>query len=137
MTIPAAAWSSRFVRLANDGQRGIRFAVPVFLLIDLAVPMNGEYEVLRQRVNDRNANTMKAAGYLVGIVVKFTAGVQDGHDDLGSRSALFRVLIDRDTAPVVRNRDRFIGVNGHRNDVTMAGQGLVNRVIDNLENHVV
>ena len=31
----------------------------------------------------------------------------------------------------------FIGMYGHGDGVAIAGQGLVDRVIDNLENHVV
>ena len=43
----------------------------------------------------------------------------------------------RDTASVVRDRDRFVGVNRHRDQTAESCQGLVDRVVDDLENHVV
>ena len=80
---------------------------------------------------------MQAARHLVGVVVELTAGVQDGHDDLCRGSALLRVHIDRDTAAVVGDRDRFIGMNRDRDDVAVASEGFVDRVVDDFENHVV
>ena len=63
--------------------------------------------------------------------------MQYGHDDLRRRAPFFRVHIDRDTAAVIENRHGFIGVDGDRDDAAMAGQSLVDRVIDDLENHVM
>jgi len=37
----------RAVRVADDRQRGDRLPVPVFLLVDLAVPVNGQDQLLR------------------------------------------------------------------------------------------
>ena len=80
---------------------------------------------------------MQAAGNLVRGVVELTARVQDGHDHLGGRDAFLGVDIHRDAAAVVRNGHRLIGVDGDDNTVTVAGQGLVYRVVDDLEHHVV
>src|SRR5476649_159502 len=80
---------------------------------------------------------MQTAGYLVGGVIELTAGVQHGHDDLGSRASFLGVDIHGNTAAVVEYGDRFIGVDGHDDAIAMAGQRLVNGVIHNLENHVM
>ena len=125
------------VGVPNDGQWRQRFAMSVFLLVRLAVAMDRQDQVLRQGVHDRHADAVQAAGYLVGIVVKLTAGVQDGHDDLGGRAALLRVHIDRYAATVVTDRHGLIGVDRDGYDVTMTRQSFVDRVVDNLKNHVV
>jgi hypothetical protein len=48
---------------------------------------------------------VQAAGNLIGIVVKLTAGVQHGHDDFGGRNALFLVNLGGNTAAVIANGD--------------------------------
>ena len=45
--------------------------------------------------------------------------------------------VDRNTAAVIRYGDRLIGVDGHGDRVTVACQGFVDRVVDDLEYHVV
>ena len=107
-------------RVTNNGQRRGRLTMHVFLLVGLAVAMNGKHQVLGQRINDRNANAVQAPADLVRIVVKFSARVQDGHDDLCRRAPLFRVQVNRDAAPVIADGDRLVGVDRHRNCVAVA-----------------
>jgi len=80
---------------------------------------------------------VESAADLVRGVIKLTAGVQHGHDDLRRRTPLFRVNIDRNATTVVANGNRFVRVDRHRYRVAMAGKRLIDRVIDNLEDHVV
>ena len=80
---------------------------------------------------------MQAAGDLVRVVVEFSAGVQHGHDDLGCRAILFLVDVGRDAPAVVGHGHRFVGVDRDDDPVAVAGKGLVDRVVDDLENHVV
>src|ERR1700759_56792 len=80
---------------------------------------------------------MQTTGDLVGAVIELTAGVQDGHDDLGRGAPFLGVDIHRYSTPVVGHGHGFIGVYGHDDPVAMTGQSLVNRVIHNLENHVM
>jgi hypothetical protein len=63
--------------------------------------------------------------------------VQDGHDDLGGGSTLLWVDICGDPAAIVGDRDAFVGVYGDNDTIAMARQGLIDRIVDNLENHVV
>ena len=109
----------------------------ILLLMHLAFAIDRQDQVFGQRIDHRHADAVQAAGNLVGVVVELTAGMQHGHDDLGCRAALFRVHIDRDSAAVVGDRHRLVGVDRYRDDRTVAGQGLVDRVVDDLENHVV
>ena len=80
---------------------------------------------------------MQTAGYLVGIVVELTAGVQHGHDDFRCRSALFRVHVNRNAPAVIRDRHGFVRVDRYRDLTAKTCQRLVDRVVDDLENHVV
>ena len=57
-------------------------------------------------VDDRDPHSVETAGNLVRVVVELAAGVQHRHDDLGGRTSLLFVVVDRDSAPVVRDRDR-------------------------------
>ena len=80
---------------------------------------------------------MQTARDLVGVVVELTAGVQHGHDDFGGGDALFRMDIDRNSTAVVVHGDGFVGVDGDNDVGAVTGQRLVDRVVDDLEDHVV
>src|SRR5690606_24774874 len=118
-------------------QRRHRLAHGVFLAVVVAVAPDVEGELLAERIDHRDADAVQAAGHLVAVVVELTAGVQLGHDDLRRRDALFLVDVDGDAAAVVGHRDRTVLVDGHGDVVGVAGQGLVDRVVDHLEHHVV
>ncbi len=60
-----------------------------------------------------------------------------GHDDFGGRNPLLVADPDRDAAPVVGDRDRAVGVEGHGDRVAVAGERLIDRVVDDLVDHVV
>ena len=54
-----------------------------------------------------------------------------------AETALLGVDIHRDAAAVVGDGDRVVGVDGDDDAVAVAGQRLVDRVVDDLEDHVV
>ena len=122
---------------AGDGQRRNRLAQAVFLLVELAIAMDGELQHLRKRVDDGDADTVQAARDFVGAVVELTARVQHGHDDFGGGTTFFGVDVDRDAAAVVLDGDGFVGVDRDDNAVAMAGERFVDSVVDDLEHHVV
>src|ERR1700729_1093464 len=80
---------------------------------------------------------MQTTGDLIGAVIELTAGVQDGHDDLGCGTSFLGVDIHRYSTTVVGHGHGFVSVNGHDDTIAMTGQSLVDRVIHNLENHVM
>ena len=97
--------------------------------------------ISRKRVDDGDADAVQAAGHLVGIVVRrvleLPAGMELGHDDLGGRHAFLLVDAGRDAAAIVLDADRAVGVEGDQDPVAMAGQRLVDRIVGDLEHHVV
>src|SRR5262249_28717730 len=84
-----------------------------------------------------HTNTMQPPRDLVGALIEFTAGMEVGHDDLGSRYSLFIVDTDRDTAAVVGDSARTIGVQCHGDGVAETGKGFVDSIVDDLINHVM
>jgi hypothetical protein len=47
--------------------------------MDLAFPVDGDFDIGRQRVNGFDADAMEAAGNLVaGLIVELAAGMQNG-----------------------------------------------------------
>ncbi len=80
---------------------------------------------------------MKAAGDFVAFGIELTAGVQFGHDDLGSADALFLVDADRDTAAIVDYGDGIVVVDGDADFGGMAGEGFIDGIVHHLVDEVV
>ena len=113
-----------------------RHAALVGLLVDLAVAPDFELEASRERVDDRDADAVETARDLVAVVVELAAGVQDGQDDFRRRLAAL-VTIDRDAAAVVDDRDRVVDVDRDVDLIAVAGERLVDGVVDDLVDEMV
>ena len=126
---------------ADDLQRRLGIAVPKAHEMLFPVAPDGEVEPLRKRVDDADADAVEAAGHLVGVVVaavlELSAGVELGHDDLGRRDAFALMDAGRDAAAVVLDRDRPVGIQLDDDPVAMAGEGFVDRIVRDLEHHMV
>ena len=82
---------------------------------------------------------MKATGDPVSAAAELAARVKGREHDLDGGSAVLRSWdrLHRDTAPVVGNADRAVGVDRDDDLVGMAGHRLVDRVVDYLVDEVV
>ena len=120
-------------------QLALGLAALVVLGPDVAVAADLEVERLRERVDDRDADAVQAAGDLVAaaLAAELAAGVEHGEHDLGRRSLLLGVLVNRDPAAVVDDGDRLVRVDRDRDVVAVAGERLVDRVVDDLPDQVV
>src|SRR5207247_10457716 len=103
----------------------------------LAFPANLDLEPLAERVHDGDADTVQAAGDLVGGVLELAAGVQHRQHDLGRRLAALLVGVDRNAATVVSDGAGAVGVQDDLDVVAIAGQRLVDGVVDRLVHEVV
>ncbi len=121
---------------AGDLERPCRRAALVGLLIDLAVAPDLDFEPFGQGVHDRDADAVETARHLVAVVVELAAGVQHGHHDFGRRLAA-GVLVDRDAAAVVDDGDRPVDMNRDVDLIAVAGEGFVDRVVDDLVDEMV
>ena len=80
---------------------------------------------------------MEAAGDLVGALAEFSAGVEVGEHELEGRDLVDRVGVDGDAAAVVLDRAGAVEVDRDLDRRGEARQGLVHRVVDDLEDAVV
>ena len=122
---------------ADDRERRDRVAVAEFHEVLLAVAPDRELEPGRQRIDHRDADAVQAAGHLVGVLVEFSAGVELGHDDLGRRHAFALVDVGRDAAAIVAHGAGAVGIERHRDLGGVAGERLVDGVVDDLVDHVM
>ena len=118
--------------------RPLRHAAHVGLLPLEAVALDGHVELVRERVDDRDADAVQAAGDLVAAALaELAAGVQDREHDLEGGLALLLHLRDGDAAAVVDDGHRVVRVDRHRDGVAVARERLVHRVVHNLIDKVV
>ncbi len=106
------------------------------------VAPDGQLQPFAQRVDDRDAHAVQTARDLVGVaavvrVVEFPAGVELGHDDLGSRNAFLGMHVDRDPTAVVADGNAVVGMDFHHDFSRMTGQRLINAIVHDFVDHVV
>ena len=124
-------------RRTNHGERRHRVAVVKFHEIFLAVAPDAKLEPARQRVDHRDTDAVQTAGNLVGVLIEFSAGVQLGHDDLGSGYAFAFVDVGRNAAAVVAHGAGAVRIERDGYLFGIACEGFVDRVIDDLIDHVM
>ena len=125
------------LRRADLLQRTLRRAALRVRLHPLrAVAVHLELELHRERVDDRHADAVQAAGDLVAVAAELPARVQRGEDDLGGGLAP-GVRVDRDAAPVVGDATAAVGEDRDVDARGLAGHRLVDRVVDDLVHEVV
>ncbi len=94
--------------------------------------------MLGERVDDRDADAVQAAGGGIGLVREFAARVERGHDDFeGGFPGEFRVGVDRDAAAIVG--DGQVAVIGQLDldPVGEARDGFVHGVVEDFGEEVV
>ena len=91
------------VPVARKRRLGVTQAVT--LLVGRAIAEDDQVQGFRKRVDDGYADAVETAGNLVRVLIEFSAGVQDGHDDFGGGSAFFGMDINGNAAAVVADRD--------------------------------
>ena len=103
----------------------------------VALLAHADVEPGGQRVDHRGADAVQATGHLVAAAAELAAGVQLGEHELDGADALGGVHVGGDAAPVVLDADRAVLHQGDVDGVGVAGQGLVDRVVDDLPDQVV
>ena len=125
-------------RLAGVLQFGLRLAALERHSVELLAARDLDLHALGQRIGDRDADAVQAAGGLVDLGVEFAAGVQRAHDHFERRLVLeFRMRIDRNAAAVVGDGDKTVGLHLDFDPVGVAGQRLVHGVVDDFGEQVM
>ena len=121
----------------NGFQVGLGRAAAIPLDVRLPGAFDLQFQELGQGVDDGHADAVQPAGNPVGAVVELSAGVQLGQHDLGRGHAFGRMLFGRDAAAVIDDGDAAVGVDRDDDLRAVAGQGLIDRVVDEFENEVM
>ena len=96
-----------------------------------------DLELAAQRVDDRDAHAVQATGHLVAAAAELAAGVQHGQRHRDRRHVLAGGRVGGDAAAVVLDADAAVVLQGHRDAGGVAGQRLVDGVVDDLPHEVV
>ena len=123
-------------RLALDELRR-RLAAREALRPDEAVAAHLDREPLRERVDDRDADAVQAAGDLVAAAAELAAGVQHREHHLDGAHVVLLVALDRDAAAVVADADRAVGQERRRDLVAVPRESLVDAVVEHLVDEVM
>ena len=103
-----------------------------------AVALDLDLEPARQRVDDRHADAVQAAGDLVALAAELAARVQHREHDLGrGLVGVLGVRVDRDPAAVVDDPAAAVGQQRDVDPRRVARERLVDRVVDDLVDEVV
>ena len=122
----------------TDGlQRRGTEAVAELHAVFVAVALDADLDLGRQRVDHRNADAMQAAGEGVVLAVELAAGVQAGQDQFDARDAFLGVDVDRHAPAVVGHLAAAVGVQHDRHRFGVAGQGFVDGVVDHFLGQMV
>jgi hypothetical protein len=123
--------------LAGDLHRALRLAPCELLAVDLAVAVNFGDQPLRERVDDRDAYAVQAAGDLVPLAAELAAGVELGQHDGQGRQTLLGHDVDGDARAPVAHGHGVVGVDGDLDPVVATRESLVDRVVHSLVDEVV
>ncbi len=137
MAWPETDLSTRYFRFACYRQRRLRHTMHVSLLMHFAFTTNHQLQFLRQGVNDGDTYAVQTTGNFIGVIIEFTACMQNSHDNFRRRNALFRVNTGWDTTAIIGNRHGVVRVNRYHDIFTVTRERFVDSVIYHLEYHVV
>ena len=115
----------------DDLAAGELHAVALSLLVDL------DLEPLAQRVDDRSADAVQAAGDLVAAAAELAAGVQHGEHDLEGAFAGLLLDVHGDAAAVVADADDVALLDDDLDGGAEARQSLVDGVVHDLVDQMV
>src|SRR5262249_9792279 len=118
---------------------GGRLAAREPLLVALAVALDGDDQLLAERVDHRGADAVQAARDLVVAAAGgLAARVQQREDHLEGALLVLGHVVDGDAAAVVVDRDGLaVVVQGHQHLGRVLVDDLVDRVVDDLPQQVV
>ena len=142
----------KVLAIGPDPYRGAGFAVTVFTLLahlqglyhisareyqagHLALAVSGGFQPRGQRVGHAHTDTMQTARKTVGAalaLVKLATGMQPREHQFDHGCVFFRVQSKGNSAAIVFDADRAVGVQNDLDFFTMPGQGFIGCVVQHL-----
>src|SRR5699024_5088191 len=98
----------------------------------VTVTADAHVHAFRQCVERGDTDTMEATGDRIPAAAELTSGVQDRHNHFNGGFIFGGVHGHGNTATIVFNAHAAIFLEGHVDGVSVAGQGLIHRVIHDL-----
>src|SRR3569623_178402 len=95
------------------------------------------FELLRQRIDHRHANAVQTAGKTIILIGEFTTGVQPREYHFHARHFFARMHVDRHAAAVVFHFQRAVFIKRHFDTAGVAGDRLVDAIVDHLLGKVI
>ena len=80
---------------------------------------------------------MQATRNFIGVVIEFSTGMQNSHDNFCRGSSLFLMDIDRNATTIIGNRNGFIDMDNDFNFRTKSRQGLIDGIVHDFEYHMM
>ena len=108
-----------------------------FHFVNFPVFVHPHPQPLGQRVDNRRAYAVEAAGDLVAAAAEFAAGVEHGVHHFQGRPSGLGLDVHGDTPAVVGDGDGIAGIDGDGDVLAVAGQSLVDGVVHDLIDQVV
>ena len=121
----------------DDLDRAARLAALTLEMIVLAITVDVRLQPFAQGVNHADADAVQAAGHLVAVAVELAAGMQSREHHLECTDLDVLVHFDGDAPPVVFDRAGAIDLNADQNLRALAGERLIDRVVEHLIDEVV
>ena len=118
-------------------QLSCRYSLLICIVIEVAIPGNIYYKLVRQCIYNRRTYSVKSTAYLVGGAVKLATCMQHCVYNTLRRNALLLVDINRNASSIVRHGCRSILVDVHPYIVAIPRQMLIHRVVYKLLYEVV
>ena len=122
---------------ADDVERGRAIAVLEAHAVLVAFALDEDIDMLRQRVDHAHADAVQAAGEGVVLVAELAACVQAREDQFDAGDLFVRVDVHRHAAAVVGDFAAAVVVERHLDRARVAGEGLVDGVVDDFLRQVV
>ena len=112
-------------------------ALFVALLISPPIAANLRFGPAGKRGNSFRSHAVKTSTGAVGIFVELGAGAYRGHDHFERGSACCRMHVHRNAAAIVTHHHTAIDVDLNMNDLAVASQCFIHRVVDKLINEMM
>ena len=122
---------------AHDFQLAVGITIAEFHAVFVAVALDEQLDLLRQRIDYADAHAMQAAAEGVVAVAELAAGMQAGQDQFHAGDLLFRVDVHRHAATVVADLATAVFEKDDFDLAGVTGQRLVHRVVDDFLGQVV
>src|ERR1700730_816317 len=129
--------SAGFAGLAGLLQLGGGLAFFIALFPDGTVALNFEFEFIRKRIDDGDADAVETAGDFIGVAIEFTASMKHRENNFSGGTLFGGVHVHGNAAAVVYDGDGIIGVNGYVDFVGEPSHGFVHGVVDHFPDQMV